>query len=67
MQLKAVQQLITDHDIKFIDLRFSDTISKEHHVTLPAHALTKSLVENGQPFDGSSIAGWKGIECSDML
>lgn len=67
MQLKAVQQLITEHDIKFIDLRFSDTIGKEHHVTLPAKSLNKDLVEKGQPFDGSSIAGWQGIENSDML
>ena len=67
MQLKAVQKLISDHDIKFIDLRFSDTIGKEHHVTLPSHALNKDLVEKGQPFDGSSIAGWQGIECSDMI
>ena len=67
MQLQAVQQLITDNDIKFIDLRFSDTIGKEHHVTLPAKSLNADLIERGQPFDGSSIAGWQGIENSDML
>lgn len=67
MQLHAVQQLITDHDVKFIDLRFSDTLGKEHHVTIPAHALSQDLVEKGHAFDGSSISGWRGIECSDML
>jgi glutamine synthetase len=67
MEIKAVQQLISDHDVKFIDLRFSDTLGKEHHVTLPAKALDADLVKNGQPFDGSSIHGWLGIENSDML
>ncbi|MDQ5920890.1 MAG: glutamine synthetase [Pseudomonadota bacterium] len=67
MQLKEVQQLILQHDAKFIDLRFSDTLGKEHHVTIPVSLLDKNLVERGQPFDGSSIEGWMGIECSDML
>lgn len=67
MQLKAVEQLIAEHEVKFLDLRFSDTLGKEHHVTLPTSSLNKSLIEIGQPFDGSSIEGWMGIECSDML
>jgi glutamine synthetase len=67
MQFKAIQQLITDHEIKFVDLRFSDSLGKEHHVTMPSHAFTQDVINNGQPFDGSSIAGWQGIECSDML
>lgn len=62
-----VEKLIKEHDIKFIDLRFSDTIGKEHHVTIPAKAVSEDLFKIGQPFDGSSIEGWKGIECSDML
>ena len=67
MQYKAIQQIITDHEIKFIDLRFTDSLAKEHHVTIPAHAFTQDLINNGQPFDGSSISGWQGIECSDMI
>jgi glutamine synthetase len=67
MDFKAINQLVEDNDIKFVDLRFSDTLGKEHHVTLPVHAFTPELVKNGHPFDGSSIAGWQGIECSDML
>ena len=67
MQFSAVKKLITDHEIKFVDLRFTDTLGKEHHVSLPAHRFSKDLVNQGQPFDGSSIAGWQGIECSDML
>ncbi|MBP9742634.1 MAG: type I glutamate--ammonia ligase [Burkholderiales bacterium] len=67
MQLKAVERLIAEHEVKFLDLRFSDTLGKEHHVTLPASSFNKELIERGQPFDGSSIEGWMGIECSDML
>jgi len=67
MQFKAIQQLIKHHDIKFVDLRFTDSLGKEHHVSIPVSRFTKDLIDNGQPFDGSSIAGWQGIECSDMI
>lgn len=67
MELKSVLKLINDNSIKFIDLRFSDTLGKEHHVTIPAKSLSEDLINNGQPFDGSSIHGWSGIENSDML
>ncbi len=67
MELKDVQALIKENEVKFIDLRFTDTISKEHHVTIPVHALTQELIDKGQPFDGSSIEGWQHINCSDML
>ncbi len=64
---QKIEKLIKEHEIKFIDLRFSDTLGKEHHVTIPANALSEDLFKIGQPFDGSSIEGWKGIESSDML
>jgi glutamine synthetase len=67
MQFKAIEQFIKDNEIRFVDLRFTDSLGKEHHVSLPASRFTKDLIENGQPFDGSSIAGWQGIECSDMI
>ncbi len=67
MEIKAIQKLINDHGIKFVDLRFSDTLGKEHHVTIPSKSLNEDLNKNGQPFDGSSINGWRGIENSDML
>lgn len=66
-EFTKVEKLITEHEIKFVDLRFSDTFGKEHHVTIPATAIEEDLFKIGQPFDGSSIEGWKGIECSDML
>lgn len=62
-----IEELIKANEIKFLDLRFSDTIGKEHHVTLPVSAVSEDLFKIGQPFDGSSIEGWKGIEASDML
>jgi 3-(hydroxyamino)phenol mutase len=67
MHIKEIHKLIDENDISFIDLRFTDTIGKEHHVTIPARSFTSDLITNGHPFDGSSIAGWQGIELSDML
>ncbi len=62
-----VLKIVREQDIQFIDLRFTDTRGKEHHVTVPASAFGEQQFSDGHPFDGSSIAGWKGIEASDML
>ena len=62
-----VVQLIKDKDIKFVDFRFSDTRGKMQHVTADASCIDEELLDSGYAFDGSSIAGWKGIEASDML
>lgn len=62
-----VLQIIGDREITFVDLRFTDTLGKEHHFTIPARTLDEDKFESGQPFDGSSMAGWKGVEASDML
>ncbi len=62
-----IEKLIKEHDVKFVDLRFCDSLGKEHHVTIPVNAVSEELFKIGQPFDGSSIEGWKGIEASDML
>ncbi len=64
---QKVLDLIAEHDVKFVDLRFTDTQGKEQHVSVPAHTIDEDKLESGQAFDGSSIAGWKGIEASDML
>ena len=58
---------IKENDVKFVDLRFTDPKGKEQHVTLPASAVDESLFTNGKMFDGSSIAGWKAINESDMI
>jgi len=62
-----VLKMIKDNDIKFVDLRFTDTRGKEQHVSVPAKYFDASKFEDGHAFDGSSIAGWKVIEASDML
>jgi glutamine synthetase len=62
-----VQALIKDAEVKFVDFRFTDTIGKEQHVTVPAHTIDEDLFEDGKMFDGSSISGWKGINESDMI
>lgn len=67
MNAKDVLSLIKENDVRFIDLRFTDTQGKEHHVGLPISAFDEGHFETGHPFDGSSIAGWKGIQASDMI
>ena len=67
MSPNDVLQLIKDREVKFVDLRFTDTKGKEQHVSVPSHQFSMSQFESGHAFDGSSIAGWKGIEASDML
>jgi glutamine synthetase len=62
-----VFKLITDKNVKFADLRFTDTIGKEQHVTIPAQLIDDGFFRDGKMFDGSSIAGWKGINESDMI
>ncbi len=62
-----VLKLITEKEAKFADLRFTDTIGKEQHVTIPARLVDEDLFRDGKMFDGSSIAGWKGINESDMI
>ncbi|MDH4108940.1 MAG: glutamate--ammonia ligase [Gammaproteobacteria bacterium] len=62
-----VIKLIEDREVKFVDFRFTDTKGKEQHVTVPARTVDDDLFEDGKMFDGSSIAGWKGINESDMI
>jgi len=59
--------LITQHDAKWIDLRFTDPHGKEHHVTIPATEASEDFFIDGKMFDGSSISGWKSINESDMI
>ncbi|NKB63501.1 MAG: glutamate--ammonia ligase [Gammaproteobacteria bacterium] len=67
MSAADVLKLIEENDVKFVDLRFTDTKGKEQHVSLPVSAVDEDLFEDGKMFDGSSIAGWKGINESDMI
>ncbi len=67
MTPKDVLKLIKDKEVRYVDLRFSDTKGKEQHVTIPASTVDEDMFEEGKMFDGSSIAGWKHINESDMI
>ena len=57
MSKDNVKTLMKEHEVKYVDLRFTDTRGKEQHVTMPASAADDDFFENGKMFDGSSIAG----------
>jgi len=67
MSSSDVLKMMKDYDVKYVDLRFTDTMGKEQHVSLPAHTIDEDFFEDGKMFDGSSISGWKGINESDMV
>lgn len=67
MSVENVLSLIQENEVKFVDLRFTDTKGKEQHISIPAHQIDADFFEDGKMFDGSSVAGWKGINESDMV
>src|SRR3972149_3409735 len=67
MKPADVLKLIKDKEVKFVDPRFTDTRGKEQHVSVPASHFTDEKFEHGHAFDGSSIAGWKSIEASEIM
>lgn len=67
MSASDVIKMIKENDVKFVDFRFTDPRGKEQHTSVPVSQFEEDVFEDGQPFDGSSIAGWKGINASDML
>ncbi|MEE9342090.1 MAG: glutamate--ammonia ligase [Gammaproteobacteria bacterium] len=67
MSVAKVNKMKKDNGVKFVDLRFTDTLGKEQHVTIPTSEMSASFFKEGKMFDGSSIAGWKGINESDMI
>ncbi|MFC1338545.1 MAG: type I glutamate--ammonia ligase [Candidatus Sedimenticola endophacoides] len=62
-----VLNMIKDNEVKFVDFRFTDTRGKEQHVSVPSTMISEDDFTEGKMFDGSSIAGWKGINESDMI
>ena len=62
-----VLELIKQNEAKWVDLRFTDIRGKEQHVSFPAYTVSEDTFVQGKMFDGSSLAGWKGIEASDMI
>ena len=67
MSVEKVLQMIKDEDVSFVDFRFTDSLGKEQHVSYPAHSIDEDTFVEGNMFDGSSVAGWKGINESDMI
>jgi glutamine synthetase len=60
-------KMIKEHEVKWVDLRFTDPKGKEQHTTVPASRVDEDSFQDGFMFDGSSIAGWKSINESDMI
>ena len=67
MSAKDVMNAIDEHEIEWVDLRFTDPKGKWQHLSMVADALDEDQLEDGLMFDGSSIAGWKAINESDMI
>ncbi len=67
MASKQIMDLIEKNKVEFVDLRFTDTLGKEQHVAIRANQVDSDFFEMGKMFDGSSIAGWRGIAASDMV
>ena len=67
MSSTDILKQLKEKNVKFVDLRFTDTRGKEQHVTVPSHVVDEGFFEDGKMFDGSSISGWKGINESDMI
>jgi len=67
MSASDIVKQIEQDGVKFVDFRFTDTHGKEQHVTVPSHCIDEEYLMQGQMFDGSSIAGWKSINESDMI
>ena len=69
MSVKDVVKLIEENEVRFIDLRFTDTKGKQQHVSVPARVLGEDgeeWWEKGQAFDGSSRGGGKGNQAEDV-
>jgi glutamine synthetase len=66
MSAQDLLKMIADEGAEYVDVRFTDPRGKLQHVTVVADLVDEDFIEEGFMFDGSSIAGWKSIEASDM-
>ena len=67
MSAGAVLKLMKEKEIEYVDLRFTDPRGKLQHVTMDGKVVDEEMLNVGVYFDGSSIAGWKAINESDMI
>ena len=66
MNANQVLAQIKEKDVKYVDVRFTDMRGKMQHVTFDIDLVDEEFLTDGTMFDGSSIAGWKAINESDM-
>jgi len=66
MDIKQLQQMITQNEVKAVDLKYCGLDGRWYHITFPARRIEKVL-ERGIPFDGSSIPGMRAVESGDMV
>ncbi len=64
--VSKVMDMIKEHDVKYVDLRFTDPRGKWQHTAQHISTIDEDVFTDGIMFDGSSIAGWKAINDSDM-
>ena len=64
---QKVLDMIKEHDVKYVDFRFTDPRGKWQHLAHHIRTITEDFLNEGVMFDGSSIAGWKAINESDMM
>ena len=64
---QKVMEMIKEHDVKYVDFRFTDPRGKWQHLAHHVRTITEDFLNEGVMFDGSSIAGWKAINESDMM
>jgi glutamine synthetase len=65
--VQEVLDMLKEHEVKFVDFRFTDARGKWHHLAHHSRQIDQALLSDGVMFDGSSIAGWKAINESDMI
>ena len=65
--VKQVLEAIKENEVAFVDWRFTDPHGKWQHTSQPTSVVDEELFEDGIMFDGSSIAGWRAINESDMM
>ena len=62
-----VLESLKEHSVEYVDLRFTDPRGKWHHTAQHVSTIDEDVFRDGIMFDGSSIAGWKAINESDMI
>ena len=67
MTANKILKLIKEKEIEYVDLRFTDPKGNLQHVTMDKGVVDEQMLNEGIFFDGSSIAGWKAINESDMI